>query len=84
MNVIEIMHEVRFLNIYILSHIIYYIPPLVIVTVLAIKAVGVRRSDRLSVTHLQCIMVITNIKYEYLYLDFLFQTKKFITSCLKR
>ena len=42
-------------------------------------------SDRLSVTYLQCIMVITKIKYEYFYLDSLsYQTKKFITSCLKR
>ena len=84
MNAIEIMHEVRFPNIFILSHIIYYIPPLTLVTTWAIKAVGGRRSDRLSVTYFQCIMVITKIKCEYFYLDFLFQTKKFITSCLKR
>ena len=30
-------------------------------------------------------MVISKIKYEFFYLDFkLFQTKNFITSCLKR
>ena len=40
MNAIENMHEVRFLNIYILSHIIYYILPLIIKIALAIKAVG--------------------------------------------
>ena len=36
----ENMHEVRFPNIYRLSHIIYYIVPLTIIIVLAIKAVG--------------------------------------------
>ena len=36
----ENMHEGRFPNIYILSHIIYYIVPLTIIIVLAIKAVG--------------------------------------------
>ena len=40
MNVKENMDEVRFLNIYILSHIIYYIVPLTLIIVLAIKAVG--------------------------------------------
>ena len=40
MNAKENMHEVRFPNIYILSHIIYYIVPLTIIIVLAIKAVG--------------------------------------------
>ena len=34
------MHEVRFSKTYILSHSIYYIPPLTIVIALAIKAVG--------------------------------------------
>ena len=34
------MHEVKFPNIYILSHIIYYIHPLTMITALAIKAVG--------------------------------------------
>ena len=33
------MYEVRFPNIYILSHIFYYIPPLAIIIALAIKAV---------------------------------------------
>ena len=36
----ENMHEVRFPNIYILSHFIYYIVPLTVVIVLAIKTVG--------------------------------------------
>ena len=40
MNATENMHEVSFLNIYILSHIIYYIPPLTIIIVLGIKEVG--------------------------------------------
>ena len=34
------MYEVRFPNIYILSHIIYYIFPLTLIIVLAIKAIG--------------------------------------------
>ena len=40
MNAKENMHEVRFSNIYIPSHIIYNIVPLTIIIVLAIKAVG--------------------------------------------
>ena len=36
----ENMHEVRFPNICILSHIIYYIVPLTIIIVLTIKAAG--------------------------------------------
>ena len=40
MNAIENMPEVRFSNIYILSHFIYYIRPLTIIIALAIKAVG--------------------------------------------
>ena len=40
MNAKENMHEVRSPNIYILSHIIYYIVPLAIIIVLAIKAIG--------------------------------------------
>ena len=40
MNATENMHEVRFPNIYILSHIIYYIPLLTIIIVLGIKEVG--------------------------------------------
>ena len=41
MNAIETIHEVRFPNIYILSHIIDYIhPPLTIIIALAIKAIG--------------------------------------------
>ena len=37
------MHEVTFPNIYILSHIIFYIVPLTIIIVLAIKAVSSSR-----------------------------------------
>ena len=40
MNAIENVHEVRFPIIYILSHTIYYIPPLTIIVTSAIKAVG--------------------------------------------
>ena len=43
MNVKENIHEVRFSNIYILSHIIYYIVPLTLIIVLAIKAIGFSR-----------------------------------------
>ena len=43
MNVKENIHEVRFPNIYILSHIIYYIVPLTIIILLAIKAVGLSK-----------------------------------------
>ena len=36
-------------------------------------------SDKLSVTYLQCIMVISKIKYEFFYLDLLlFQTEKLL------
>ena len=40
MNVIGNMHEVRFPNISILSHVVCYIPPLTIIIALALKAVG--------------------------------------------
>ena len=40
MNAIGTMHKVRFPNIYILSNIIYNIPPLTIIIALAVKAVG--------------------------------------------
>ena len=40
MNVKENIHEGRFPNIYKLSHIIYYIVPLTLIIVLAIKAIG--------------------------------------------
>ena len=40
MNAKEKMHEVRFPNIYIVSHIIYYIVPLTVIIVSAIKAAG--------------------------------------------
>ena len=60
----------RFLNIHILSHVIYYIPPLTIIIDLAVKAVGfpeVGQTFRLS--HLDLL---------------LHETRKLITSCLKR
>ena len=41
MYAIENMHEVRFPNIYALSHIIYYIHPLTIVIALTVKAVDI-------------------------------------------
>ena len=34
------MYEAIFPNIYILSHIIYYVPPLTVIIALAMKAVG--------------------------------------------
>ena len=40
MNAIGNMHEMRFRSIYILSRIMYYILPLTIIIVLAMKAVG--------------------------------------------
>ena len=68
MNPIENMHEVRFPNIYLLSHIIYYIPPLTIIIALAIRFFKV---CPLSVTYLQCIIVTSKIKHDFFYLDFL-------------
>ena len=65
MNAIENMHELKFPNIYILSHIVYYILPLTIIIVLAIKEVGFPRSDKLSVICLLCIMVVSKNKYEF-------------------
>ena len=75
MNAIEDMHEVRFSNIYILSHISYYIHPLTIIIALAIKTVEV------------FAIQYGDIKdwIWFFYMDFLlFQTKKFISSRLKR
>ena len=40
MNPIGNMHDVRFRNISMLSHIVCYIPPLTIIIALAIKVVG--------------------------------------------
>ena len=37
------MHELRFSNISVLSHIVCYIPPLTLIVVSAIKAVGLSR-----------------------------------------
>ena len=37
------MHELRFSNISVLSHIVCYIPPLTLIVVFAIKAVGLSR-----------------------------------------
>ena len=47
--------------------------------VLAIKALGFYRPDKLSVTFFQCIMVTSKIKHESFYLDqLLFHTKKIL------
>ena len=55
-NAKESLHELRFPNIYIIPHIIYFIVPLSIIIVLAIKAVGFQRSDK---PKLRRIMVIS-------------------------
>ena len=71
------MHGVGFHNIYMTF--IYSIPSLTVIITLAIK--DFRRSDRLLATYLKCIMVISQIKYEFFYSDLLlFQAKRFITS----
>ena len=57
MNAKENMHEVRFSNICILSHIIHYIHPLTMITALAIKAVDFLHYDN--------IMVISKIKFDF-------------------
>ena len=49
------MHELRFPNIYMLSHTIYYIHPLTIIFALIVKAV----------VFLQCVMVISKIKFDF-------------------
>ena len=49
MHTIGNMDDVRFPDIYILSNIVYYILPLTIM------------EDKLSVTYLQCIMVMSKI-----------------------
>ena len=72
MNAIGNMHEMRFSNMSILSHIVCYTAPLTIIIALVIKKVGFQRSDRLCVTYLQGIMVISKIKYDFFYLNFLY------------
>ena len=67
----ENMHEVRFQDIYIVSHIIYYIVPLTINTltiniVFAIKAVGFSKIRQT----LSTIMVISKIKCELFLIEF--------------
>ena len=57
-------------NIYLLSNIICYVSLLTMVFTLTTKPVGFQVSDRLSLTYLQCIMVMSKIKYEFFYLDF--------------
>ena len=84
----------RFPNFYILLAIIYYILPLITIILLAIKAAGVLKPDRLfSVTYSLCIIVTSRIKQDLFqgnaekkfFFDFLLlQTKKFISSELKR
>ena len=71
MNATENMHEVRFPNNSILSHIVCYISTLTIL-VWQKQQWFFQRLDRVSVTHLQCIMVISKIKYEFFYLDFFY------------
>ena len=70
MNAIGNMHEVRFPNISVLSHIVCYILPLTIIIALAIKAVGfstVRQtfSDIFAMHYGD-----TKIKNEFFYLEF--------------
>ena len=62
----ENMHEVRFQDIYIVSHIIYYIVPLTIIIVFAIKAVGFSKIRQT----LSTIMVISKIKCELFLIEF--------------
>ena len=60
----------RFLNIYILSHVIYYIPPLTIIIDLAVKAV---------------VFPEVGQTFRLFHLDLLLhEARKLITSCLKR
>ena len=47
-------------NIDILSKVIYYILPLTIIYCFGNNAVGIQRSDKFSLTYLQCIKVTTN------------------------
>ena len=70
MNAKENIHEVRLPNIHMLSHIIYYILSLTLIIVLAIKQWVFQRSDKLSVSYLQCIMVISKIKYDFFLFGF--------------
>ena len=83
MNAKENIYEVRFRKIHIVSHILYHIVPLTIIIVLAIKAVGFQRSDKLQVPNLQCIMVISKIKKFFSWIFLLFQTKGFRISRFK-
>ena len=75
MTTIENIHEAIFTNIYILSHIIYYIHPLIIITAFKIKPFGflaIHYGD-------------TRLNMIFFNLDFLLlMAKRFITSCLKR
>ena len=57
MNAIGKMHDVRFPNMPILSHIVWYIPPLVIIIALEITAVGVSKV-RQTFSNIFAIMVI--------------------------
>ena len=65
MNTKKNIHEVRFPNVCMLSSIIYYIVPSTRIIVLAINAVGFLKV--IQVPTLQCIMVISKIKYEFFY-----------------
>ena len=53
MNATENLHEVRFPNIYILSHIIYHIPPLLTIIVLAIEEVGFSKTKNIIILWLK-------------------------------
>ena len=60
MNAIGNMHGVKLPNIDILLKVIYYILPLTIIYCFGNNAVGFQRSDKFSLTYLQCIKVTTN------------------------
>ena len=57
MNAIGKMHDARFPNMPILSHIVWHIPPLVIIIALEITAVGVSKV-RQTFSNIFAIMVI--------------------------
>ena len=69
MNTIGNMHGVRFPNIDLLSNIIYYILPLTIVIVLAIKPVGFSKV-RQSLSNILVIHYGDKIKHEFLHFYF--------------
>ena len=70
MNAIGNMHGVKLPNIDILSKVIYYILPLTIIYCFGNNAVGFQRSDKFSLTYLQCIKVTTKIEHEFFSFEF--------------